>query len=266
MKSAVSIVVVASTLSLIAGCSTTSNPTGGKVGTPSGTGETAPVTKEETFECDGDLILEPHLPEECIPPEPVVQEPDHIVGTYRIFYRRIPTDQTVIRVYPDGSALTRNWGREKFARRQDEWRWEFDAGWYHVYWTPEPGKKEGYLISWLSQSAAGEPNLVPRRRDSAPLSEWLDYEGIKVSDDPDFEFDLFKLGSKNYRDWGCFNIGAQQIPIYPIPTYGADTVQLYAESLSQCEALCRPAIDHHFLSDPQRKRSPEDMTCPRDRR
>ena len=67
--------IAVAALVLLAGCaeSPTTPTTSG--GTSSGSGKIVTATPEEPFECNSDLILEPHLPEECIPPEPVVQKP-----------------------------------------------------------------------------------------------------------------------------------------------------------------------------------------------
>ena len=258
-------------LVLLASCADTPSKPTTTGGSSSGSGKIVTATPEQPFECDDDLILEPHLPEECIPPEPPEPvkpaeppEPDPIVGTYRVFYRTIPTDQTVIRIYSDGTAVTRNYGLGN--RRKEERRWVFDSPRYHVYGENKAGAPERYVVSWQLQSVAGEPDLISQNRNKAPLFKFNDYEGLKLSNDPDFQFDLFKLGSNNNRDWGCFNIGRQEIPIFTVPAHGGDTVRLYAESLSECEALCRPAVDLHFSSDPQQRRSLEDMTCPEDRR
>ena len=96
-------------LVLLASCAETpSQPTSG--GSGSGSGKIVTATPEETLDCDDDLILEPHLPEECIPPQPTEPvkppKPDSIVGTYRVYFNEAPQKTDVLRIYPDNTLVT----------------------------------------------------------------------------------------------------------------------------------------------------------------
>jgi hypothetical protein len=70
--------IVITALLLLASCAESPTKPTTSGGSSSGSGKIVTATPEEPYECDSDLILEPHLPEECIPPEPpepVVQKP-----------------------------------------------------------------------------------------------------------------------------------------------------------------------------------------------
>jgi len=117
----------------------------------------------------------------------------------------------------------------------------------------------------------GEPNIVAMKlkdpytpsgqRLSRKLMPWQDVEGIKLSDEPDFATDLHVLGSNDYVNWDCFNVGRKETPRHsvPRPAYEPQPPD-FASSKSECRLLCRPAIDHYFSNDS--RRSPESMSCP----
>ena len=234
MKAALSIVVVASTLSLIAGCSTTPNPTGGKVGTPSGTGGAAPVNKEETLECDGDLILEQHLPEECIPPEPpkpvAPPEPDPIVGTYRAYYVDQPKTQAILRFKPDGTLdFTSIYKGQTFS-------WKAEDGIYAVH--ESKYRDFQLLFTTRYQATTGEPEvstitLGPRGKA---------FEAIKLSNDPNFLFDFYKVIKLFPEErWSCKNIGRK--PELMVSTTGTFMPIRghpdFADTQLECEERCK---------------------------
>ena len=54
-------------LLLLVSCAETPSKPTTSGGASSGSGKVVTATPEEPYECDSDLILEPHLPEECIP-------------------------------------------------------------------------------------------------------------------------------------------------------------------------------------------------------
>jgi len=101
---------------------------------------------------------------------------------------------------------------------------------------------------------------------------YSDGESIKLSTDPLYSFDFYKLGVDGF-EWGCYNVGrgekwAGYYFIYPgYPKFSAD-------SLEECEALC-PALMSHVFSHPdwRKKKSQSQIqetlakaTCPQDRR
>lgn len=251
MKSAFSIVVVASTLSLIVGCSTTSNPTGGKVGTPSGIGGTASAPKEQTFECDGDLILEPHLPEECIPPEPpkpprpaAPPKPDPIVGTYLGYTTEMPRTR-ILRVYPDGIAGS------GFSR--NSLRWQKEGNVYSFYYVSPEGQIRDYPnFSVRYQEITGEPEIIS----FGSKQSWRLFEGIKKSKDPNHLFDHYKLSpvGGDREAWQCVNVGRGEKMSGSL--WEHEELPDYGDSLAECEALCLTSIQSWNPNS----------ACPQDRR
>jgi len=223
-------------------------------GSSSGTGKVETTTPEEPYECDSDLILEPHLPEECIPPEPpepVVQKPveppkpDPIVGTYRQFYVNSNNRTSVIRVSADGKMIV----------GKTEYRWEkVRGGNYRIYYA----RTGEYVYPLAYVEIDGEPEI------KASVNKFSDYEAIKLSNDPKFLFDLYKLGG--HPNWECYNIGRNEIPSAVALWEGPHTPPDFSESLDECESLC-PAVRADLTRIRQNNGAPPRAeTCPQDRK
>lgn len=282
-------------LLLLVSCAETPSKPTTSGGASSGSGKVVTAAPEEPYECDSDLILEPHLPEECIPPEPpeppepVVQKPveppkvDPIVGTYRIYFNEAPQKTDVLRVYSDNTLLTA-YHAANGGWLRTQWRWKYRDGWYDVYWFNNLHNKEIYRMSYKLQKIPGEPDLVTTDRSTnmPPDSEFYNYEAIKVSDDPSHLFDLYELGSADllgsdgHVDLMCFNVGNNDMPTMTVPPFGAlqrdysNDPKLVSESLAECESLCKPAIAVAESAwkdwSATRDRAFPKITCPQDRR
>ena len=234
------LIATAAMLALLVGCSTpTPTTSGGKVGTPSGTGGSVPVTKEETFECDDDLILEPHLPAECIPPEPpepvAAPKPDPIVGTYRAYYVDQPKTEAILRFKPDGTLdFTSIYKGQTFS-------WKAEDGIYAVH--ESKYRDFQLLFTTRYQATTGEPEvstitLGPRGKA---------FEAIKLSNAPSFLFDFYKVIKLFPEEsWSCKNIGRKPelmasttgtfMPIRGHPDF--------ADTQLECEERCRQIESH----------------------
>ena len=247
---------------LLAGCaeSTTKPTTSSSSGSTSGKIVTA--TPEETFECDRDLILEPHLPQECIPPEPVVQKPvelpkpDSIVGTYKVYPKYTKRGEILVfRIYPNNTAIEWRNRRYRWAREGDHYLFNFNK-------EENRGWSLSYSFEVLQQSINGEPDLIAKR---SPENVMTEFEGIKVSDDPDHLFDLFRIGliSSRERVFGCANEGRKE---NIFATSQDDLFDKRFSTLEECEAICPAAIElfRDYGSFPDSVLS--QITCPQDRR
>jgi len=255
-------------LLLLVSCAETPSKPTTSGGSSSGSGKVVTATPEEPYECDSDLILEPHLPEECIPPEPpepVVQKPveppkpDPIVGTYKVF----TTDPANIkrlqvwRIYPDHTVRPL-WGRTHMTweRDADEYRFQSPTG--RLYFSVE------------RQSVMGEPDFTATAKynadDTLRYAKGIYDEGVKLASDPDFQFDLFRVGEISYRSgtWGCVNIGRNEQIHRGLYKESRDTPDQYAETLEECEALCPEVLAQMKRQFP--KLNDEQHTCPQDRR
>lgn len=259
-----SLIVIAA-LAVLAGCAESPTKTTTTGGPSSGSGKIVTTTPEDSYECDDDLILEPHQPEECIPPEPpepVVQKPveplkpDPIVGTYKLFYLNFLNTVSIWRIFPDGTGTN---NRAKTL-------WEVKDGEYHF--SNARGGNTLYVVKL--QSLAGEPDLV-RRPPEGSRYPYSDSEGIKLSSDPSYSFDFYKLGFRD-NQWFCYNLGRGQktegYVQYP------DHPRYHADSLEECEALC-PTVMAFVYNHPQwlKRQSQSQIqqtlasaTCPQDRR
>ena len=196
-------------LVLLASCAETPSTPTTSGGTGSGSGKVVTATPEEPFDCDDDLILEPHLPEECIPPEPVKPaeppKPDPIVGTYRVFttesdgYWNSKHGQYVFRIYPNNRASKNG--------RNDFYRWEREGEVYKFFVRRGgPGSAtayDRYSGAMKYQSIAGEPHLITI--DHLGQQLWPS-EGLKISTDPSHQFDFYKVVCRYRRDKTCFRI------------------------------------------------------------
>ena len=258
-------------LLLLAGCSTTPDPT------PSHpTWCNKDPKKEPHFhDCNGNLYLPGHEPEECIPeepPEPVVQKPveppkpDPIVGTYKNFRTKPSVLVNVFRVYQDNGAGFNS---------GIDYRWERDGNVYRFYPKGRGREKQRFVLKY--QSIRGEPNIltVPDAN-----SSWQDLttEGLKLSDNPEYQFDLYKVqcrgrcftqrkdseGNYLYQPklkggwrlkqldplpgWKCFNVGRRlndETHYYSAYGYYGDAPNT-ADSLVECEAICEQALLNKF--------------------
>ena len=250
-------------LVFLASCSDTPSKPTTSGGSSSGSGKIVTATPDETFECDDDLILEPHLPEECIPPEPPEPvkpaeppEPDPIVGVYRCYSTKIK-DEGLMRVYANG---------EVDPVSMDVERWQRDGNAYHFYgddFTVDATTKklrhlQGVKI-WSTKYSSddGEPNLTAYDYDQD--NPYRAVECLKKSDDPDHLFEAYQLrgtsDQSGLRMWACNNVGRKGTLDGEI--WSRIFLQSgWADSLAECEALCEEKI---------RGRN-NGFTCPQDRR
>ena len=209
------------------------------------------------------------MPNECIPePPPVAVEPpqdDPIVGTYHIFYNQMPERQQLYRIYADGS-ITSNQAYFNEEKRKTLNQWvKTDRG-YDL--SLHQKGKPPIQLGWLHyQSIIGEPDIVRKSCCRRPPMPWVDAEGIKLSDDPDFETDFYVLGSNDrYKNWACFNIGRKEFPVLSMPRHAHyPALPNFAKSKSECRSLCRPAVDQFFARPGNEKYSHIDAKCPEDR-
>ena len=245
---------------LLAGCaeSTTKPTTSSSSGSTSGKIVTA--TPEETFECERDLILEPHLPQECIPPEPVEPtKPDPIVGTYEVFY--IGTfskgSVNVFRVYANGWAGS-NGSAKGFT-------WERDGELYRFYNQSPYGNKGKLWFVYKYQSVEGEPDLITVASKQSGFKGFA-AEALKVSSDPNYKFDFYKVqcrrkwsgedkcwaddGERSPRPgWSCRNVGHR---LYDERVYWNASKHAsgpnYADTLIGCEEICEKVVSYYLGS------------------
>jgi len=239
-------------LLLLAGCSTTPDPP------PSHpTWCNKDPKKEPHFHCNGSIYMPGHEPEECLPeepPEPVVQKPveppkpDPIVGTYKIFYTGMPMKQSLLRVHSDNSAGTTG----KYA----EFRWSKDGDSYRFDWRQNnSGDPNSYPFSLKLQSAEGDPDIVT----VYSKSNWYAFEGIKVSDDSELPFDLYRhswrIEGDNYVS-DCRNIGRYESGNHQAYS-GPTTPRDYADSLEECQSLCPTIAEYQ-----RRKYNSHPYICP----
>ena len=244
-------------LLLLVSCAETPSKPTTSGGSSSGSGKVVTATPEDPYECDSDLILEPHLPEECIPPEPpepVVQKPveppkpDPIVGTYHIYFTEMTSRQSVLRVYADGLAIGAD---------QQPMRWFpgtlGGVALYRFY------KSDKFIYDIRYSSDDGEPNLEVISKGRA----WP-FEGVKKSNDPDFLFDLFVLTSQGprgstYEDGVltifCANIGHKDRARIAAAKGSPPN---FAKTIDECEELCAQRYDLGRASG--------GVSCPQDRR
>lgn len=252
-------------LLLLVSCAETPSKPTTSGGASSGSGKVVTATPEEPYECDSDLILEPHLPEECIPPEPpepVVQKPveppkpDSIVGTYKVYPKYTKRGEILVfRIYPNNTAIEWRNRRYRWVREGDRYLFNFNK-------EENRGWSLSYSFEVLQQSIEGEPDLIAKR---SPENVMTEFEAIKVSDDPDHLFDLFRIGliSSRERVFGCANEGRKE---NIFATSQDDLFDKRFSTLEECEAICPTAIElfRDYRSFPDSVLS--QITCPQDRR
>lgn len=250
-------------LVLLASCAETPSTPTTSGGSSPGSGKIVTATPEETFECNDDLILPDHQPEECRKPEPlepVVQKPleppkpDPIVGTYKVYPKYTKRGEILIfRIYPNNTAI-------EWRNLQYSWRHEGDL--YHFSFSNEVnrGWSHSYSFEVLHQSIKGEPDLIAKR---SPENIMTEFEAIKVSDDPDHLFDLFAIGLIRTGLFGCVNEGRKEDIIAASPD---DLFDRRFSTLAECEATCPKAIK--LLQDYWDENGWQlgEITCPQDRR
>ena len=251
-------------LLLLAGCSTTSEPPPSH---PTWCNKD-PKKEPHSHDCNGNLILPGHMPEECIPEkaaEPVVQKPieppkpDPIVGTYEVYYSRLDNIKSIHRFYADGTATLQNDG---------DMRWELRDGEYDVFQKISDSWSLRYSLSL--QFIKREPNLVshPKRQPS-----FFRFEALKLSDDPDHQFDFyaFRIEWKSgAHEWNCYNVGrGEKAGLHSMTSPVGNS----AETLEACVALC-PQAKRNMYMDPRlgpgdsnedRERRIRSVTCPQER-
>lgn len=216
----------------------TSGGTSGGASGSSSSGVTK-TAKEEPPECNVELYLPAHMPEHCKPDEklaaskatPAQKAPDPIVGTYHVYSMDEPRE-SVLRLYPNGRAVL---GYRNY-------RWRYENGEYLISW----GKDYRFSMKYQRKSSFGnvrdEPELVTL--DDAPI--YGKFEALKVSDGPDFKFNLYKLAivRKEPSSLACFNLGQKKYRYTEIPKeLGYPSFE--SSSLTECEASCQPFRDAH---------------------
>ena len=242
-------VIAIAALGFLTSCAETPSKPTTSGGSSSGSGKIVTATPEEPFDCDDDLILEPHLPEECIPPEPPEPvkpaeppKPDPIVGTYQLFYPGYPTSEWVIRIYPNG---TSNSGV----------LWERHGDHYRFFLRSKP-TETAFRLTY--SHVRGEPNIS-----TTSDSKWTAFEGIKKSSDPKFKFDFYVLLQSKRGEISnhyCKNIGATEWT-GANPGMSTSAPPNFAETLIECEALCPAYVAWMYDRAPL-----TNYTCPQDRR
>lgn len=195
------------------------------------------TAKEEPPECNVELYLPAHMPEHCKPDEklaaskstPAQKAPDPIVGTYHVYSIDEPRE-SVLRLYPNGRAVL---GYRNY-------RWRYENGEYLISW----GKDYRFSMKYQRKSSFGnvrvEPELVTLN--DAPI--YGKFEALKVSDGPDFKFNLYKLAivRKEPSSLACFNLGQKKYRYTEIPKeLGYPSFE--SSSLTECEASCQPFRD-----------------------
>ena len=243
---------------LLVGCSTTPDPT------PSHPTWCNKDPKKEPHTHDCEDILPAHLPEECKPPEPpqpskpaTSTEPDPIVGTYRVFYTDDRQgDQTLLRVYPDGTAALPS---------NRSWIWERDDSGYRFSWRLNTKMSWLFKFSVSLQSLEGEPDLVTTDIAKKHYTSG-NFEALKLSENPDLLLDFYMVGSfkgpKYKKDFYCVNVGHKQKTYQVQNGWGASfpvPYQYFADTEEECEAHCIAIIIEDYGSMGER-------TCPQHRR
>ena len=214
----------------------------GGCGTSSGGGA---VTKTQGYDCNDDLILPEHRPEECSSDSQpaTVKAPelaDPIFGTYLLYLTEVPGKQVVFRIHPDYRAAIDD--------DYDSFRWEKRGDAYNFYYDKRSGFPEEYQFSLKIKDLEGEPDITAfgsKGRD-------FQFEGIKLSSDSDFLFDFYRVtrtSRKNVLD--CVNIGRKERQGMPLTLDKADS----ADTLAECEALCVRLVG-----------TKSKLICPRDTR
>lgn len=173
------------------------------------------------------------------------------VGTY--YVNRVQMDggrSSVLRLRKDGSV--------DFYKRGDFYEW----------------RSEGDEIIVSSEGAMGAIDFKVRFSGEDKVGEttftdgsWFhDISLVKLSDSPDYQFDLFMLGtSRGSKDERCFNIGRGEFPHGTYPWYSGRGIPITSRTLEGCQSLCPKVLEE--LRDP--KYSSEktraywaDGTCP----
>jgi hypothetical protein len=259
------LLIAIAVLALLASCAETPSKPSTSGGSSSGSGKVVTATPDEPYECDDDIILEPHLPEECIPPEPVVQKPaeppkvDPIVGTYKVFGTRGDDEKAVWiwRIYPDNTIKDPQWFYG--------YTWERKGDTYRADYTAPESSKYWYM-SVKYQTLAGEPEIIITQKVKSDDRFADRTEGVKVSNDPDFQFDFFRVGEIAYRTgtWGCANLGRNEKIHRGLFRALSGSPDQYAKTVEQCEALCPEVLTEFRRVFP--KLNDEQHTCPQDRR
>ena len=255
-------------LLLLVGCAETPPKPTTSGGSSSGSGKIVTATPEDPYECDSDLILEPHLPEECIPPEPpepVAQKPveppkvDPIVGVYKDFWSRNGDDFVgVLRVYADGFA-----GRDGSAK---QYSWERVGQLYRLYYNGLHGKVGELYGVFKYQSVKGEPDLVLVSDKESRYTKigWMS-EALKVSSDPNHKFDFYKVQCRRrwsgedkcwdgHEDrspragWSCRNVGHRlnDERVYWNGRNKHASGPNYADTLEECEEICEEVVSYYL--------------------
>lgn len=209
-------------------------------------------------DCPDDLYLPAHKPDECgqeAPAEISVKHGtlDSLVGTYRTYNKRMAVSG-ILRIYADGGAINASWGT------RDAMRWEKKGNQYDFF-----AQSGEYHYSARLQSVRDEPDLV-----SFGTKYFFGmFDGIKLSDDPDYLFDLYKVGCKRqvpnspcyqtyesrYKkdgldvSWQCINIGqllSTDLDGIEYLPGNLETPRDYGNTESACQAICERAVSFRF--------------------
>ena len=156
--------------------------------------------------------------------------------------------QSLLRVHSDNSAKTTG----KYA----QFRWSKDGDSYRFDWRQNNSDDpNSYPFSLKLQSAEGDPDIVT----VYSKSNWYAFEGIKVSDDSELPFDLYRhswrIEGDNYVS-DCRNIGRYESGNY-VAYSGPTTPRDYADSLEECQSLCPTIAEYQ-----RRKYNSHPYICP----
>ena len=191
--------------------------------------------------CPEGLYLPAHIPGECVSIEAnisstVEDEISPIVGTYMMHYTDLkPGHQAPLRLYADGTVVNSSTNKLKWVATNGGVEiYYFWRRWNYQYTLrPTTNLNSAVLIS----SELGENHSAGN------------FEAIRISEDPDHQFDHFVIGSNEGADYKkkfyCFNVGRKQFPYQQETSWGVDyptSVPRFAKSAKQCASLCEKLV------------------------
>ena len=172
---------------------------------------------------------------------------EQYIGTY--YVNRLQMDggrSTVLRL--------REGGAVDFPKRRSGYRWRASNDEVTVSY-------EGEAL-FRARVAKDTPEAVITYKNS---SQWNDIALTKLSDSPDYQFDLFQLGShQSSKNLACFNIGRGDFPYGTHPWY-KEVLPITAATLQDCRALCPAVLTQRLdpkYSTEKTRANLVDVTCP----